>query len=160
MSENVNTDDIVIVKKYANRRLYDTLTSSYVTLEDLCEMVKRGINFKVIDAKTEEDLTRSVLTQIIFEQESKGYGVLPVSFLRNIIGFYDDNLSAVLPTYLEGMMDHFSDNQEQMRSQMGAGKDSSPFAPFEEIQKQNMQMFEQTLNMFNPFAGNSDKKED
>ncbi len=151
MSEKQENNDIVIVKKYANRRLYDTSSSAYITLEGLCDMVKKGVEFKVIDAKTEEDLTRSVLTQIIFEQESKGYSLLPISFLRNIISFYDDNLSAVLPSYLDGIMENFNQNKDKMRSYMGDSSIYSPFKSFEEISKQNMEMFEKTMKMFNPF---------
>lgn len=147
----------VIVKKYSNRRLYDTGTSAYVTLEDLCQMVKKGVDFKVQDAKTGEDITRSVLTQIIFEQESKGYNMLPIGFLRQIIGFYGDNLSALLPSYLDKTMDNFSKNQEQMRSVMGAFGDFSPFKQFEKLGKQNMEMFEKAMNLWNPF-GPQEKK--
>ncbi len=152
----------VIVKKYANRRLYDTLTSRYVTLEDLCQMVKDGIDFVVQDAKSGEDLTRSVLTQIIFEQESKGYNLLPIPFLRQIIAFYGDNISALLPPYLEKSMENFTKNQEYMRNYIGSFMgDFSPLKQFEEISKQNMQYFEQavekTIDMWNPFKGTGDK---
>lgn len=149
----------VVVKKYANRRLYDTLSSSYVTLENLCKMVKDGIEFVVVDAKTGEDITRSVLTQIIFEQESKGYNLLPIGFLRQVIGFYDDNLGAVLPSYLEKAMGNFIDNQDKMRGMMGSFGEFSPFRSFEEIGKQNMELFEQTMNMWNPFVAQDKDKE-
>ncbi len=146
----------ITIKKYANRRLYDTEKSTYVTLEDLCQLVKEGVEFKVIDAKTNEDLTRSTLTQIIFEQESKGYNLLPINFLRHIIKFYDDSLSAVLPDYLDKTMQSFMDNQDRMRSYMDS---FSTFAPFQGLQgldqmrKRNLEIFEKTMSMWNPFAG-------
>jgi len=151
-------NSVVTIKKYANRRLYDTSKSSYVTLEDLCQMVKQGVDFTVIDAKTGDDLTRSVLTQIIFEQESKGYNLLPISFLRQIISFYGDNLGAVLPSYLENTMNNFIQNQDKMRNYMGGFEEFSPFKGLEEISKQNMEIFEKTMNMFSPF-GPDDKKD-
>lgn len=157
---NTKSDSPVVVKKYANRRLYDTATSSYVTLDDLCDMVKRGIEFMVVDAKTEEDLTRSVLTQIIFEQESKGYNLLPVGFLRQVIGFYGDNIGKMLPSYLENTMDNFVKNQEKMRSMMGNFAPFSPFKQMEELGKQNMEFFEQAMNMFSPFGTRTNKKDD
>lgn len=156
---------IVTIKKYANRRLYDTEKSTYVTLEDLCQLVKEGTEFKVVDARTAEDLTRATLTQIIFEQESKGYNLLPTNFLRHIIKFYDDSLSAVLPDYLDKMMQNFLENQERMRSYMGSL--TGGFAPFqqgmqnlEELRKRNLEIFQNTMSMFNPFAGNNDKGKD
>lgn len=142
----------LIIKKYANRRLYDTSQSSYVTLEDLCALVKQGVDFKVVDAKSGEDLTRTVLTQIIFEQEAKGYNLLPINFLRHIITFYDDSLGALLPDYLEKMMDNFSSNQDNMRHYMNSFVDLSPFKAFEEIRQQNMELFEKTMNIWNPFT--------
>lgn len=151
------TDSPVIVKKYANRRLYDTATSSYVTLEDLCDMVKRGVDFVVIDAKTEEDLTRTVLTQIIFEQESKGSSLLPIGFLKQVIGFYGDNIGKMLPGYLDNTMTSFVQNQEKMRSMMGNIPAFSPFKQMEEISKQNMEFFEQAMNMFSPFGTHKNK---
>lgn len=154
-------NDAVIVKKYANRRLYDTGSSSYITLEDLCEMVKRGVDFVVLDAKTEEDLTRQVLTQIIFEQESKGYSVLPIKFLRTIISFYGGKMQQFLPPYLEASMDTFAQNQDKMREFFTSGKASgfSPFSQFEEISKQNMAFFQQAFSMFNPFGLKSERQE-
>lgn len=158
-NENATAEEKpVIIKKYSNRRLYDTGTSAYVTLEDLCQMVKKGVDFKVQDAKSGEDLTRSVLTQIIFEQESKGYNMLPVGFLRQIIGFYGDNLSALLPSYLDKSMENFTQNQEQMRSVMGAFGEFSPFKQFEKLGKQNMEMFEKAMSMWSPFGPNSGEK--
>lgn len=151
----------ITIKKYANRRLYDTEKSTYVTLEDLCLLVKEGVDFKVVDARTGEDLTRATLTQIIFEQESKGYNLLPSNFLRHIIKFYDDSLSTVLPDYLDKMMQNFMENQERMRTYMGTF--TGGFTPFtgiqglEELRKRNMEIFEKTMSMFNPFAGANDK---
>ena len=115
MAKGNDDSGAVIIKKYANRRLYNTGTSSYVTLDDLCTMVKEGVDFVVHDAKSGEDLTRSVLTQIIFEQETKGENLLPVGFLRQLIGYYDDGLRALVPSYLEVAMENFADNQKQMR---------------------------------------------
>jgi len=157
-----NNDDLVIIKKYANRRLYDMSQSQYVTLDDLCEMVKKGIDFKVIDAKSEEDLTRSVLAQIIFEQESKGVNILPVSFLRQIICFYDDNLSSVLNKYLENSMHNFCQKQDEMRKYVDDINQFSPMKQFEEISKQNMQWFEKTMDMMSPFSftNNSEDEEE
>ncbi len=152
-----SANNVVVIKKYANRRLYDTAKSSYVTLDDLCQLVKEGTDFEVVDAKTGEDLTRSILTQIIFEQESKGYNLLPINFLRQIIRFYDDSLGTVLPDYLDQMMQQFMDNQDRMRDVMGPAAEFSPFKGFEEIGKQNMEMFEKTMNMWNPFMAGTDK---
>jgi len=162
MTDN-NDEDMVIIKKYANRRLYDMSQSQYVTLDDLCEMVKKGINFKVIDAKSEDDLTRSVLAQIIFEQESKGVNILPVSFLRQIISFYDDNLSSVLNKYLENSMHNFCQKQDEMRKYVDDINQFSPIKQFEEISKQNMQWFEKTMDMMSPFSftnNSNDEKDD
>jgi polyhydroxyalkanoate synthesis repressor PhaR len=139
-----------IVKKYANRRLYNTATSSYVTLDDLARMIKEGGDFVVKDAKTGEDLTRSVLTQIIVEQEQKGQNLLPISFLRQLIGFYGDNMQFLVPGYLEQSMKAFARNQEQMRSSLRATFGMFPFGQFEEIGKQNMAMFERALRMLSP----------
>lgn len=157
MTKKTQNDGAVVVKKYSNRRLYDTSQSAYVTLEDLCKKVKEGVNFVVVDAKNGEDLTRSVLTQIIFEQESKGYNLLPIGFLRQIIGFYDDSLGTMLPSYLEKAMENFTRNEADMRSYLGSFSDFSPLRSFEEMGKQNMKMFEETMNMFSPF-GTSDKE--
>lgn len=137
----------VVVKKYANRRLYNTETSSYITLDNLAEMIRAGRDFVVYDAKTSEDITRSVLTQIIVEEESKGSAMLPTTFLRQLIGFYGDSLQGVVPRYLEQAMTTFAHQQQQMRAAM------SPFLPpgFEQIGRQNMQMIERALGLFNPF---------
>jgi polyhydroxyalkanoate synthesis repressor PhaR len=143
----------ITIKKYANRRLYNTATSSYVTLDHLCQMVKDGFDFVVYDAKTGEDITRSVLTQIIVEEEGKGgQNLLPINFLRQLISFYGDNLQFLLPRYLEQSMDSFALNQEQMRKYL---QDSFggmfPFNRFEELGKQNMAFLEQAMRMWNPF---------
>jgi len=146
----------VVIKKYANRRLYNTATSSYVTLDHLCQMVKEGTDFVVYDAKTGEDITRSVLTQIIVEEESKGQNLLPISFLRQLIGFYGDSLQSVVPQYLEHTMKSFSSNQEKMRDYLKTTFGFNPFAQFEEVSKQNMAMFESAMKMFTPFGVGAD----
>jgi len=142
----------VVVKKYANRRLYNTATSSYVTLEDLATMIKEGGDFVVYDAKTGEDITRSVLTQIIVEQEQKGQNLLPVSFLRQLISFYGDSMQFLVPGYLEQAMIAFAKNQEQMRNSLRATFGIFPFGQFEEMGKQNIALFERALKMLSPYA--------
>lgn len=146
----------ITIKKYANRRLYNTSTSSYVTLTDLAKMVKEGVEFNVYDAKTSEDLTRSVLTQIIVEEEGKtGQNLLPISFLRQLIGFYGDNMQWMVPKYLEQSMQALSSNQEKIRGYFQNTFGSMfPFgSTLEEMSKQNMAMFERTMRMFTPFSG-------
>ena len=141
----------VTIKKYANRRLYNTATSSYVTLDHLCQMVKDGTEFVVRDAKTGEDITHQVLTQIIVEEESKGQSLLPIGFLRQLIRLYDDSMQAVVPRYLELTMENFSHNQERMRSRIDeAFGGMFPTAEFEEMGRQNMAAFQKALNMFSP----------
>ncbi len=149
----------ITIKKYANRRLYNTATSSYVTLDHLCQMVKDGVDFVVFDAKTGEDITRSVLTQIIVEEESKGgQNLLPINFLRQLISFYGDNLQFLLPRYLEQSMDSFALNQEQMRKYLRESFGGMfPFSRFEELGKQNMAFLEQAMRMWNPFKAATDK---
>ena len=142
----------VVVKKYANRRLYNTATSSYVTLEDLAKMIKGGGDFVVHDAKTGEDITRPVLTQIIVEQEQKGQNLLPISFLRQLIGFYGDSMQFLVPGYLEQAMVSFARNQDQMRDTLRATFGLFPFGQFEEMGKQNMALFEQALKMLSPYG--------
>jgi len=146
----------VVVKKYANRRLYNTEASSYVTLEDLATMVRQGRDFVVYDAKTGEDITRSVLTQIIVEEEAKGRNLLPESFLRQLITFYGDSLQSVLPRYLEFAMAGFAKQQEQMRRSLeqamgGLMPFPSAFGGLEEMRKQNMAMMERAMSLFAPF---------
>ena len=149
----------VRIKKYANRRLYNTATSSYVTLDHLAQMVKDGVEFVVTDAKSGDDITRSVLTQIIFEEESKGQHLLPLSFLRQLIGFYGDSLQSMLPGYLEMSMEAFCRNQGQMRRYMTESFGGMfPFRHIEEMGQQNMAMFEQAMSMFQSPARAEDKK--
>ncbi|MCF8474869.1 MAG: polyhydroxyalkanoate synthesis repressor PhaR [Emcibacter sp.] len=147
----------IIIKKYANRRLYNTDSSSYVTLDDLSNMVKEGKDFAVLDAKTGDDITHSVLSQIIFEEESKGEALLPINFLRQLIAFYGDGLQNIVPEYLESSMAAFSENQEKFRGFIEHNMTKSPLGvkalkPFEEMAKQNMVIFEKTMSMFSPFA--------
>jgi polyhydroxyalkanoate synthesis repressor PhaR len=142
---------VAVVKKYANRRLYNTATSSYVTLDELCKMVRNGVDFVVYDAKTGEDLTRSVLTQIILEEDAKGRNLFPISFLRQVIGFYDDNLRAFLPRYLELSMENFARNQEQIRRYIeGTFGSFFPLGQFEDMARQNMALFQRAAHMFKP----------
>lgn len=140
----------VVIKKYANRRLYNTASSSYVTLEHLSEMVKKGVDFVVYDAKTNDDITRTVLTQIIFEEESQGQSLLPIEFLRQLIGFYGNSMQAFLPSYLELSLSSFTQQQERMRSQFGGLGQSA--GHFEEQIRQNLQLFDKAMKMFSPFA--------
>ena len=144
----------VVIKKYANRRLYNTASSSYVTLEHLSEMVKKHVDFVVYDAKTNDDITRSVLTQIIFDEENRGQqNLLPIQFLRQLIRFYGDSIQALVPSYLELSLDSFTQQQERMRSQLsetlGAGQG---LKYFDEQIRQNMQLFDRAMKMFTPFA--------
>ena len=144
----------VVIKKYANRRLYNTATSSYVTLDNLSHMVKEGRDFVVFDAKTGEEITRAVLTQIIVEEEQKGQNLLPISFLRQLIGLYGDSMQWLVPRYLEHAMATFARNQEQMRKNLQDTLGGLfPFGPLEEMGKQNLALFEKTMKMFTPFPG-------
>ena len=151
MSEEKAKTEPVVIKKYANRRLYNTQTSSYVTLDHLAGMVKEGTEFEVQDARTGEDITRSVLTQIIFEEEAKGQNLLPIKFLRQLIRFYGDNLQAFVPGYLDMSMDSFTKNQGAMRDRiaeaMGGGNQM-----VENLTRQNLAMFERAMQMFSPFG--------
>jgi polyhydroxyalkanoate synthesis repressor PhaR len=143
----------VIIKKYANRRLYNTGTSTYVTLEDLASMVKIGEDFIVYDAKTGEDITRSVLTQIIFEQENKeGQNLLPIAFLRQLIRFYGDSMQMLVPRYLEVSIDSLTREQEKFRQQMAQAFGVGGFGALEDQVRRNMEMFEKAFGMFAPFA--------
>jgi polyhydroxyalkanoate synthesis repressor PhaR len=143
----------VTIKKYANRRLYNTGTSTYVTLEDLATMVKSGEDFVVYDAKTGEDITRSVLAQIIFEQENKeGQSLLPIAFLRQLIRFYGDSMQMLVPRYLEQSIDTFTREQGKFREQMAQAFGVGGFGPIEDQVRRNMEMFEKTFAMFAPFA--------
>jgi polyhydroxyalkanoate synthesis repressor PhaR len=142
----------VVVKKYANRRLYNTAASTYVTLDDLAKMIKDGGDFVAYDAKSGEDITRSVLTQIIVEQEHKGQNLLPTSFLRQLISLYGDSMQFLVPGYLEQAMIAFARNQEQMRKNLQATFGIFPFGQFEEMGKQNMALFERALRMLAPYS--------
>jgi polyhydroxyalkanoate synthesis repressor PhaR len=148
----------VVIKKYANRRLYNTATSAYVTLEDLADMVKKGADFTVHDAKTGEDITRSVLTQIIFEEENKGHNLLPIKFLRQLIRFYGDQLQAFVPSYLEMSLEQLTRQQQNLRDQLlnSFGVSPEPFKVMDEQVKKNMAMFENAMKFFNPFAAAKD----
>ncbi len=149
MKKTANPDGPVIIKKYANRRLYNTETSSYITLDHLAAMTREGRDFKVIDAKTEDDITHNVLTQIIMEEEARGQTLLPVNFLRQLISLYGDSMQAVVPGYLEASMDSFRRNQEQFKSAVEGAFANSPFA---EMAKRNMEMFEAATKAFKPGA--------
>ena len=148
-AENPTTP--VVVKKYANRRLYNTESSSYITLDTLADMVREGRDFVVYDAKTGEDITRSVLTQIIVEEEGKGSAMLPTGFLRQLIGFYGNSLQSLVPGYLENAMESFSGQQEQMRTALQATMGN--FFPFrvDDMSRQNIAMMERAMSMFTPF---------
>jgi polyhydroxyalkanoate synthesis repressor PhaR len=150
--EKTKADGPVVIKKYANRRLYNTQTSSYVTLDHLAQMVKEGTEFEVQDARSGEDITRSVLTQIIFEEEAKGQNLLPIKFLRQLIRFYGDSLQAFVPSYLDMSMEGFTKNQGAMRDRLaealGGGNQM-----VENLTRQNLAMFERTMQMFTPFGG-------
>ena len=143
----------VVIKKYANRRLYNTKSSTYVTLEHLSEMVKEGVDFIVYDAKTNEDITRSVLTQIIFDEESRGQNLLPIQFLRQLIRFYGDSMQAFVPSFLELSLDGFARQHEGMRRQVAGAIGVPPALGFMEEQvRQNLVMFDRAMKMFTPFA--------
>jgi polyhydroxyalkanoate synthesis repressor PhaR len=148
----------VVIQKYANRRLYNKATSTYITLDNLAEMVREGVDFVVYDAKSNEDITRKVLTQIIFDEENnstEGKNLLPIQFLRQLIGFYGDNMQAFLPSYLEMSLEAFSRQQDTMRTQFTAGKFPTFGASgglMEEQVRQNMMMFDRAMKMFSPFS--------
>src|SRR5690348_18249827 len=147
------SEEPITIKKYANRRLYNTGTSTYVTLEDLALMVKKGEDFVVYDAKTGEDITRSVLAQIIFEQENKeGQSLLPITFLRQLIRFYGDSMQMLVPRYLEQSMQSLTSQQDKFREQMAQAFGNVGFGPMEEQVRRNMEMFEKAFAMFSPFA--------
>jgi polyhydroxyalkanoate synthesis repressor PhaR len=158
---NGHDGEKIIIKKYANRRLYDTSASAYVTLDHLSELTRQGKEFTVQDAKTGEDLTRAVLAQIIFEQENQKDGVLPVSFLRQLIQFYGDNFQTMLPAYLELSMKTFTQQQEKWRDYMTTALGSEDKAKaFEEQVRKNMAMFEDTMKFFAPFVPGTVRAED
>ena len=147
MAASAPKDDLVIIKKYANRRLYNTESSTYITLDYLARMVRDKREFKVVDAKTGEDITHSVLTQIIMEEETRGQTMLPVNFLRQLIALYGDSMQSMVPQYLEASMDAFRRNQTQFRQAMEGAFAGGPFA---EIAKRNMDMFEAAASAFKP----------
>ena len=144
----------VIIKKYANRRLYNTASSSYVTLDHLADMVREGVDFVVQDAKTGEDLTRGVLTQIIFDEESRStQNLLPLQFLRQLIGFYGDSMQALLPSYLEMSLEGFSKQRDRMQQEFsGAFGGAQAVERVQEQVRQNLQMFDRAMKMFSPFS--------
>lgn len=150
--EQAATANAVVIKKYANRRLYNTATSTYVTLDDLSDMVKKGTDFVVYDAKSGEDITRSVLTQIIFEEESKGQNLLPIKFLRQLIHFYGDSMQAFVPGYLEMSLESLTKEQDKLRQQLAEIWGADPFKAMQEQTERNMAMFHDAMRMFNPFA--------
>jgi polyhydroxyalkanoate synthesis repressor PhaR len=145
-------ENAVVIKKYANRRLYNTATSTYVTLDDLSTMVKAGTNFLVYDAKTGEDITRSVLTQIIFEEENKGTNLLPINFLRQLIRFYGDSMQAFVPGFLEFSLDNLGKEQDKFRAQLMESWGTDPLKAMQDATQRNMAMFGDAMRVFNPFA--------
>lgn len=155
MAQSKGSASVIVIKKYANRRLYDTSTSQYVTLDHLRDLVKNGTDFQVVDAKSGEDLTRGVLAQIIFEEEARGANLLPVDFLRQLISFYGDSLQSVVPGYLQMSMNNFAQQQEEFRSRMTEAMTSpqASMSMLEEQTRRNMEMFGQAMRMFTPFQG-------
>jgi len=157
--KTATTEDIVVIKKYANRRLYNTEKSSYVTLDHLAEMVREGQDFVVMDAKSGEDITRSVLTQIIFEEESKGHNMLPTKFLRQLISLYGDSVQGFVPGYLDASMEAFTKNQDDLREQMqGVVAGNPAMAGFESLARKNMEWFDSAMRMFTPATGGAAEK--
>lgn len=144
----------VIIQKYANRRLYNKATSAYITLEDLAKMVKEGVDFEVRDAKTGEDITRKVLTQIIFEEESRGQNLLPIQFLRQLIGFYGDQMQNFLPSYLEMSLASFIEQQRKLAEGFASGAPAANL--FQDQIRNNMALFDRAMKMFTPFAYHSE----
>lgn len=147
MSETSKNDDVVVIKKYANRRLYNTESSTYITLDNLAQMTREGRHFKVVDAKSGEDITHNVLTQIIMDEESRGANMLPVNFLRQLISMYGDSMQSMVPQYLESSMEAFRHNQEQFRTAMAGAFGSGPFA---ELARQNMAFLDAATSAFRP----------
>lgn len=162
MSRKSDSDGPIVIKKYANRRLYDTQTSSYVTLDDLCRMVKEDKEFVVRDAKTNEDLTRQILTQIILEQELKGVNIMPADFLRGVIRTHDEQASAMMQSYLDNAMKAFAANQDTLRQYWEKGMENfnqlGPLAQMEEMGKRNMEFIQKSMEMFNPATYFGDEK--
>lgn len=147
-----------VIKKYANRRLYHTGTSTYVTLDDLARMVKSGEDFVVTDAKTGDDITRAVLGQIIFEQEGRGQHLLPIAFLRQLIRLYGDSMQSVLPSYLESSLSTFSRNREELREQMERALKGDAIGLIEEHTRRNMEMFSDAMRLWMPFASGDEPR--
>jgi len=145
----VKDGESVVIKKYANRRLYNTQSSSYITLDHLAQMVREGVDFKVVDAKSGDDITHQILTQIIVEEEASGEQMLPVSFLRQLISMYGNSMQGLLPHYLEASMDHFRDNQQKLRSAFEESLGSNPLA---KIAQQNLEIFKAAAAAFMPGA--------
>ena len=143
----------IVIKKYANRRLYNTHSSSYITLDDLAQMTRGGTDFQVIDAKTGADITHSILTQIIMEEEANGEHMLPVSFLRQLIGMYGNSMQAMMPSYLEASMENFRANQAKLQEAFQANMGASPLAKMAET---NMAVFKAATNAFMPQSGTED----
>ncbi len=142
--------DAIIIKKYANRRLYNTASSSYITLEDLARMVRENVDFQVLDAKSGDDITHAILTQIIMDEEANGEQMLPVSFLRQLIGMYGNSMQALMPSYLEASMANFRDNQSKIREAFEKGISATPFAAIHET---NMAMMRVAADVFLPGVG-------
>ena len=160
VEKSSGSSDAIVIKKYANRRLYNTSTSSYVTLGTLCMMVKEGQDFVVRNAKSGEDITRSVLTQIIFEEENKGQNLLPIFFLRQLICFYGDSLQNMVPRYLDSTMAAFTQNQEQFRQHFSKSiVNANPISKMEELGQQNLAVFLQTEGMFSPSGGDGQERD-
>ena len=155
MAASASGDDVVIIKKYANRRLYDTESSSYITLDRLAEMVRQKREFKVIDAKSGDDITHNVLTQIIMEEESRGKTMLPVNFLRQLIGMYGDSMQSMVPQYLEASLESFQRNQSQFRDALAGAFTGGPFA---ELAKRNMEMFQKAAGVAGGVEGTDEHK--
>jgi len=147
--------DVIIIKKYANRRLYNTASSSYITLEDLARMVRENVDFQVLDAKTGDDITHSILTQIIMDEEANGEQMLPVSFLRQLIGMYGNSMQALMPSYLEASMANFRENQSKIREAFEKGISATPFAAIHET---NMAMMRAAADVFLPGVGKAKEK--
>ena len=158
MAKDKSADEPIIIKKYANRRLYDTSTSAYITLDHLSDLVKKDVEFLVVNAKTGEDLTRQVLTQIIFEQETRGEGAMPTNFLRQLIRFYGENVQSVLPAWLDMSMNSFADRQEKWKQTVGKTFPMNPLGVFEEQTKRNVALFEKTMKMMVPTGHRSNGK--
>ena len=156
--DDKNENDLIVIKKYANRRLYNTDTSTYVTLDDLARMIRSEKDFVVYDAKTGEELTHSVLTQIIMEQESKGQSLLPIPFLRQLIRFYGNSIEQFVPSYLQMSLDRLAKEQKKFHEQFGSTFTGYPLEAMQEHAKKNWMMFEKTMEMFSPYkAPQTDK---